>query len=496
VFCQLEILRHCFPPSVRCILDELPESLDETYERILREIRKPNQGHAHRMLQCLVVAVRPLRVEELAEVLVFDFNVGGTPKLNPGWRWEDQEEAVMSACSSLVTIVKDGDSRVVQFSHFSVKEFLTADRLAEPIRDESRYHIRLEAAHTVLAQACLGVLLRLDDRVDRDSIKSFPLARYAAQYWVTHARVQNVSSCIKDGMECLFDADKPYFTTWIWIYNEDGPAWGRSMFTMHRKEPEAVPLYHAAIFGFRDLAEHLITEHPEHVNARGGKYQTPMHAAANAGHANIISLLIEHGAEMEARSGSINGGTPLNRAAWGGRLEVGQCLLDRGADINARDHHRHTPLIHAAMVGHVEFARMLLDRGANINARDSDLHTPLIHAMYEEHVEFARMLLDCGADINAQDRYLRTPLIRAAFAGHVEFTRMLLERGAVIDAQSIRGRTALSYAAVKGHTQAVRLLLEHGADVNVCDDEGQTASQLTTHREIVELVSKYGAKSV
>jgi hypothetical protein len=140
-------------------LEELPDSLDETYERILREIRKPKQGHAHRLLQCLVAAVRPLRVEELAEVLAFDFKAEGIPKLNVGWRWENQEEAVMSACSSLVIIVQDGDSRIVQFSHFSVKEFLTASRLADPIRDVSRYYIRHEAAHTILAQACLGVIL-------------------------------------------------------------------------------------------------------------------------------------------------------------------------------------------------------------------------------------------------------------------------------------------------------------------------------------------------
>src|SRR5258708_15675527 len=205
MLCKLKVLRHCFPPSVRRILEELPESLDETYEWILREIRKPNHAYAHRLLQCLVVAVRPLQVEELAEVLAFDFNGEGMPKLNPSWRWEDQEEAVMSACSSLVTIVKDGDSRVVQFSHFSVKEFLTADRLAEPMRDVSRYHIRLEAAHTILAQVCLGVLLRFDDRVDLDRIKDFPLARYAAQYWPPHARVESVSSRVKDEMECLFD---------------------------------------------------------------------------------------------------------------------------------------------------------------------------------------------------------------------------------------------------------------------------------------------------
>jgi Ankyrin repeats (3 copies) len=421
VFCQLEILRHCFPPSVRRILDELPESLDETYERILREIRKPNQGHAHRLLQCLVVAVRPLRVEELAEVLAFDFNAEGMPKLNPGWRWEDQEEAVTSACSSLVMIVKDGDSRVVQFSHFSVKEFLAAHRLAEPIRDVSCYHIQLKAAHTVLAQACLGVLLRLDDRVDRDSIKNFPLARYAAQYWPTHARVENVSSHIKDGMERLFDAEKPHFATWLWIYNGDQ---GRSMSTMSPEGPETVPLYYAAGLGFRDLAERFIVEHPEHVNARGGTHETPMHAAVNAGRANILSLLIEHGADMEGQS--IYGWTPLHRAALSyGRVQVGQCLLDLGADINNQDDLLDTPLILAVLGGHVEFARMLLERGAVIDAREISGKTALHWAIHFRLIRAVQLLLDHGADVNVRDNDGNTPSKLASLNGHEEIVKLI-----------------------------------------------------------------------
>jgi hypothetical protein len=83
-------MRHCFQSGVRRILEEFPESLDETYERILREIRKPNQGHTHRLLQCLFAAVRPLEVKELAEVIAFDLNTEGIPKLNLGWRSEDQ----------------------------------------------------------------------------------------------------------------------------------------------------------------------------------------------------------------------------------------------------------------------------------------------------------------------------------------------------------------------------------------------------------------------
>jgi Ankyrin repeats (many copies)/Ankyrin repeats (3 copies) len=416
----LEVLRYCFPSSVRRILEELPESLDETYERILQEIRKPNQGHAHRLLQCLAAAVRPLEVKELAEVLAFDFNTEGIPKLNLGWRWEDQEEAVMSACSSLVMIVKDGDSRVVQFSHFSVKEFLTADRLAEPIRDVSRYHIRLEAAHTILVRACLGVLLELDDRIDIDTVKSFPLARYAAQYWARHAQIENVSSRIRDGMECLFDADRPHFATWLWIFNED--QWD-SMETMRPEKPDAVPLYYAAMLGFRDLAEHLIAEHPQHVTVRGGEEVTPLHVAASAGHSDILLLLIEHGADINGRG--IYGDTPLHRASNRARLEAGRFLLNRGANINVQNNFNDTALLNATTWDHAEFARMLLERGAMSDVRGSFGRTPLHWAAENGQTEVVRLLLERGAETHVCDYGGDTPSELGSKMGHHEVVELL-----------------------------------------------------------------------
>ena len=76
---------------------------------MLREIKKPNRDHARRVLQCLVVAIRPLRVEELAEVLAVDFeDAEGVPKLKPNWRWEDQEQALLTSCSSLIVVVDTG----------------------------------------------------------------------------------------------------------------------------------------------------------------------------------------------------------------------------------------------------------------------------------------------------------------------------------------------------------------------------------------------------
>ena len=74
MFCKLEALQDTLPSGLRRTLDELPDSLDETYSRILREIKRSSRDHVHRLLQCLTVAIRPLRVEELAELLAYDFD--------------------------------------------------------------------------------------------------------------------------------------------------------------------------------------------------------------------------------------------------------------------------------------------------------------------------------------------------------------------------------------------------------------------------------------
>src|ERR1700758_5372144 len=93
-FCQLDTLRRCMPSSIRKALNELPPTLDETYERALQEIPKEKQQHAHRLFQCLVVATRPLLVEELAEVFAVEFDPNAKPNLMEGWRPENPEDAL------------------------------------------------------------------------------------------------------------------------------------------------------------------------------------------------------------------------------------------------------------------------------------------------------------------------------------------------------------------------------------------------------------------
>jgi hypothetical protein len=340
------------------MLDGLPESLDETYERVLREINKANRSHAHRLLQCLTVAIRPLRVAELAEVLALEFEAasgGETSKLKTDWRWEDQERAVLSTCSSLVAIVNTNDSQVVQFSHFSVKEFLTSPRLSTSNPDVSRFHIHLEPAHTIMARACLGTLLESEDRFEKDSSKNkFPLAQYAAEHWVTHARFEDVSSHIREGMQILFDPDKPYFSAWKWIYDIDvKPRLGLTFWYFSTKKSAAAPLYYAALCGFHDLVEHLINRCSQEVNSIGGFYVSPL----------VAALAMEH-------------------------FEVAELLYQNGARLDVQGYDKYTPLYVASREGHLGFVQWLLRHGADIGAKNNGGKTPLQAAWGRDVVEF------------------------------------------------------------------------------------------------------------
>jgi len=453
----LDTLRHCLPPSIRRTLKELPESLDETYERVLREIKKPNRDLTRRLLQCLVVAIRPLRVEELAEVLAVDFDDGeGTPKLNASWQWEDHEQALLSSCSSLISIVGNGDhadvdrkgydsddsdvphnhdSRIVQFSHFSVKEFLTSPRLTTPSRDVSRYHIDLEPSHTVMAQACLGVLLQSDDGAEENSNSirnSSSLARYAAEHWVTHAQFQNVSSRVRNAMECLFDPDKPYFAAWLQLYNVDKDLISSPLFLFAAsRDPSASPLYYAALCGFQGLVENLIIKYPHLVNATGGFYMTPALAALARRHLELARMLYRKGSSVDPRK---RGNSPLHSALRLGDSEIAQVLLDWKLDVNAKDATGDTPLqlaLKNLAPNYFETIRLLLEYGADPNARSFyGSTTPLHLASSGGMIEVAPLLLKYGADVEALDQYGRTAFQVASREGRDEVTKLLSAYGA------------------------------------------------------------------
>ena len=448
----MEVLRDCLPSSVRRTLKELPESLDETYERILKETKKPNKHLAQRVLQCLVVAARPLRVAELAEVLAVDFDdAEEIPRLNPGWRWEDQEQALLIACSSLIVIVEAGDveasagdsdveaddSRVVQFSHFSVKEFLTSSRLATASGEVSNYYINLEPAHTTLAETCLGVLQQIQGDVE-ECTPDHPLARYAAKHWTSHAQFGEVSSRLHKGMEYFFDANKPHFKAWLELCDIDTKPTSSATFYWFPSydNPPAAPLYYAALCGFHNLVKHLMAKYPQDVNARGGHYVRPVLAALAGEHFQTADLLRLNGADPHAHG--FQGNTPLHSAVncsnGGGNLEVAQKLIEYGVDVNAENNFGSTPLHWASRNRHFEGG------------------------------SFVRLLLKHGGDVNTRSTWEGlTSLHEASKYGALEVVRLLLEHGADVEVKNNDGITALEVAGRENYDEIVKLLREHGA---------------------------------
>ena len=321
----------------------------------------------------------------------------------------------------------------MQFSHFSVKEFLTSPRLATAGGETSNYYIDLESAHTVLAQACLGILLQIPDDVEGLTREGHP-ALYAAEHWATHAQFGEVSSHLNKGMKYLIDAKKPHFKMWHTLCDIDTRPDHDAIFyefVPYDKSP-VTPLYCAALCGFHDLVEHLITKHPQDVNADGGHYVRPLVAALAGEHFQTADLLCHNGAVLDVRGAY--GRNPLHAAVNSGNFEVLRKLIE------------YDP--------------------AAINAGEDDGWTPLFWASYAHNFQdgsVLRLLLENGADINAQDEDGRTPLYFASFNGKLETVRLLLEHGADVEAKAKNGRTALQRAADRGHDEVVKLLREHGA---------------------------------
>jgi len=463
VYCQLDTLRRCLPSSIPKALKELPATLDDTYEKSLQGIPKEKKQHALRLFQCLVAAIRPLNVGELAEILVIKFDSDTSPSLMEGWRPENPEEELLSACSTLISIIDVEGSKIVQFSHFSVKEFLTAPRLGEAeAKDIRHYHIPTNAAHAILARACLTVLLQLDEDVDKKKLVSYPLVYYAAQYWVDHARPDGVEPQVKDVMTRLFDPKKPHLGAWIWIHDVDSdikrPA---DNIDERPSRVDATPLYYASLCGLSWMAKHLITTRHEDVNAKCGRHGTPLHAASHKGQVGAARVLLDYRASVNVTNRYRK--TPLSMAYDAKHDDVIGLLIERGANVEGLFDYRGRLLHRASADGRTEVVRMVLQRKADVNVKGDMQWTPLHFAASHGHLEVVKLLVGRKANVNAQVRDHGTPMHLAARRGHIEIVRVLLRNEADVHIRGDDGRTALETANASGHGDIAKLLLDNGA---------------------------------
>ena len=487
---------------MRRTLKELPGNLDATYERILENIPTVNRVYTHRLLHCLYAAARPLEVKELAEVLAIEFDVaGGIPKLTEDFRCEDQEQAVLDACSSLVIIVNYRGSRQVKFAHFSVHEFLSSDRLANSKSSAlSYYYIQHDSAHTVMAQACLGALLELGDHMDKETIDSYSLADYAGDFFVAHAKVGEVLSRINTGVDNLLDPDRPHFNTWLWLQSFD---WDSQYFDLnpdsssdfgeqHSEQssseypiypPRVSPLYYTVLFGHTCLAQYLIRNRPRDLGATDIYGRTALHIAAFKSDFNVVQMLVDI-AHTVVNCRDNKGCTPLHYAVQGGDQEshedFSRCvelLLERGADVEAQNSRGSTPLHLAASKMSEKAIRLLIRKGANINLQDNKNQTALHKASRRGRLEIVRLLLDHKAEIELQDDRGSTPL--HLYHRNREAVQLFLDHGANVTLRNDKGQTVLHQASQNGHPDIIQLILSRAdADADAVDNDGSTPLHL------------------
>ena len=249
-----------------------------------------------------------------------------------------------------------------------------------------------------------------------------------------------------------------------------------------------------------------ILERKPDLEARGSQNSTPLHLACVDRNRNAVRILLEAGANPNARFGSssfdvkpqsgagqrvkthlgLEGKTPLHWAVAKWDRGMTQLLTEHGADPNATDNGGITPLLGAAMQGigggTVSFDSTLIDlilnAGADPNVRDRSGMTLLQHALRVGSIELVEALLRNGADPNTTDGAGTTPVHATALWPHANAMELLLEHGAKIDRQDQLGNTPLHVAAFAGNKDAVKLLLDRGAPVNARNQRDQTPLDL------------------
>jgi len=421
--------------AVRKALENLPEKLNETYDKLLNRVESQSPGDVHlakQILGWIVHARRPLSVKELQHAISIK---PGQAELN-----EDSltdEKFLILVCAGSVTI--DQKSSIIRFVHYTTHKYF-----------EDKGDTGLPNAHTNVAMGCLRYLRmdvfdeHCDNEVSFDErLEKYKFFSYAAQYWADHARgrAEEESVEMRDLVCETFKSSGKVES----VAQFETPSW----------------------VGFTPTGRSLI------------------HIVAANGLARICKSLV---GEIKIEVQDNNGMTPLSLAVKGGHVGVVQVLLEAKANVEAKDEHGRTPLIWAMMQENTEAVKELLKAKPNVEAKDKDGWTPLMWAVEKQRLEAVRLLLNVKANTEVKYKDGRTLLIRAVMEENAEMVQLLLKAKANVEAKYMHGLTPLMWAVEKGRLEAVRLLLDVKANTEVKYKDGRTLLIRAVMEENTELV--------
>ena len=532
-----------YKPDFKKTLGQLPVKLSGLYDIIHTQIDQPDtygRRVAIMTLTWLLCAQRLLRAEELlAAVYAVDIESSSeSDEDDDNGEAGSSENDILRLCRNLVVL--DSEQKTFRFAHQSVREYLLG---------KSEYTVI--GQHALATKRCLDVYLTEpspSSRVPRTVPQNIILKDYAEAYWPVHYKyiedcefheIQEIQEKVShflmkgsrtshlyiqwaSGIRSKSDNNGGSFLNQALGLDWDDRLGYKLLFAASTPETHisvacafgllkfmkehALPIIElnrsrrvgsnkytflliAAEEGHDQLIQ-LLLDQGANVNAQGGEYGNALQAASYRGHDQMVQMLLDKGANINAQGGYY--GNALQAASGEGHDQVVQMLLDTGADVNAQvkyygkgvnvnaqGGYYDNALYAASKGGHNQVVHMLLDKGANVNTQGENFNNALQAASGGGHNQVVQMLLDKGADVNAQVKYYgkganvnaqsgeySNALYVASEGGHDQVMQMLLDKGANVNAQGGFYGNALQAVSYRGHNQVVQILLDKGANVN------------------------------
>ncbi|CAG9987604.1 unnamed protein product [Clonostachys byssicola] len=410
---------------------------------------------------------------------------------------------------------------VVELGHATVKEYLISlssgsnfYSIADPVR-----------AQGIITKVCLAYLSHVNEKEARKNRTRFPLAQFSSKYWLQYAKGSDEVLEVREAT-IRFLSDERTRDIWSSLYNPDFPT---TDITGPYKM--ATPLYYASLAGLAHTVTKLLQMGADPMNAdggeganlqaNGGKYGTALQAASARSNHGVVRLLLDND---DLNTGKETDNTPLCAAAKGGHAEMIRLLINHGAELgsSAYDDLSSPELSAAVKNGHEEVVALLLELGATFDG------STLEAACYGRHETILRMLgrspvmltvmgdrkrgwmLSNSLQLTARagdENLLRILLEAGVFPapgalheasarGDIEMVKLLLQAGSGIDEQEGKHGTALQAASKRGNLDLLPLLLGENAAVNAFGGQFGTALQAAVssgHDHIIDTLLKAGA---
>jgi ankyrin repeat protein len=529
VKCQLDSISLLISDkAIRRALEDLPVGLEGTYVRAFANLKAQyprEENLIRRVFWWLVHSLRPLKLEELCELVVLDIGQSqmdfSAVPTNP--------EDLMQYFAGMAGFT-ERETNTVGLSHYSIQEFLLSPRILETKVAQS-YAGSTESLNFV-AGLCITYLSMDDFKIGQCLTKvsfqrrnsTYQAFEYCSSNVIPHfKRTEKITENFVEEAIYLFFTSidlQNNFLAWKQLLQWRMETWRTDVISLGSgwisQASLAPPIYEVSRFQLSKLVVRLLKAGAD-VNSIGGEFGYPILAAAEAPDSDwaLVQLLIDNGAEVDIKPpfeslllkvainngpneiiiSLIEKGLDVNQKSMrhiqpltvlqtissrpGDRVKLVKMLIDRGASINEpctvntssisilmsdRVLDQGPPLSVAARSGNKNVIKLLLAAGADPNFAECELGTPLQASIRRGHFNIANFLLEQNIDLEAEGGALGTALQAASWFGNIDFVLRLLDKGAQVNSGGGYFGSPLNAAVYQGYVSIVILLLKHGAD--------------------------------